>query len=396
VPRLKARVKNKSVSRSLRATGKNSTGSTVSTRLTRALPGPIDLHFHGALGVDFMTADEALLDELCHDLGQRALSGFCATTLSVEASPLAETVSRLGPWIRKIHDRLSEEKSARDQGALPLGIHLEGPFLSPEARGAHPPGAIRALHLAELDSLWELSRGTLKILTVAPETLSPDETRRLALWCKIRKIHLSLGHSRATETQARDALDAGFTGITHAWNAMPFHHREPGPLGAALGRKGVAVELIVDEVHVHPTVLRWTEALHQGAPLCWISDGAPAAGLPEGQPTAFGPLRIHSKDGACRIINPDGRDGGLAGGGLLLPDCFARQVTLEAARTGIQPERLITRFLPHVSRHPQKTLAIPAGSALGRALNRRRVRWRIGPAARRGQLAAISPIAQFL
>ncbi len=371
---------------------KKPTGSAVSTRLTRALPGPIDLHFHGALGVDFMSAREAQLEDLRQELGQRGLTGFCATTLSVEAAPLAETVSRLGPWIRKIHGRLDHETSGQRLGALPLGIHLEGPFLSPDARGAHPPGAIRPIHLAELDSLWELSRGTLKILTVAPETLSADDLRRLVLWCKIREIHLSLGHSRATETQARDAFDTGFSGITHAWNAMAFHHREPGPLGAALGRKDVSVELIVDQIHVHPTLLRWTEVLHQNAPLCWISDGAPAAGLRDGELTSFGPLTIHSLQGACRIVTPNGQDGGLAGGGLLLPDCFARQVELESTRTGTPPEPLISRFLPFVSRHPQKTLGITARSPLGRAISRRLVRWRIDP----NSPSRISPAPQFL
>src|SRR5206468_2971357 len=103
---------------------------------------------------------------------------------------------------------------------------------------------------------------TLKIITLAPEVLARDELEELVAWARKRKVLLSIGHTRATEAQARQAFDLGFGAVTHAWNAMTFHQREPGTLGAALGREDVSVELIVDQVHVSAKVVEWTRRLH--------------------------------------------------------------------------------------------------------------------------------------
>src|SRR5687767_12026798 len=99
--------------------------------------GLVDLHFHGAYGIDLMSATSADLEDLRHSLAKEGMAGFCATTLSTTAEDLESAVRRLGRWV------LSSR--TRDQGALPLGIHLEGPFISSQACGAHPPGSIRPL-----------------------------------------------------------------------------------------------------------------------------------------------------------------------------------------------------------------------------------------------------------
>jgi hypothetical protein len=294
-----------------------------------------------------MTATPRDLDALSDRLWQRGLGGFCATTLSATKEDLHPAIEKLGNWIRR----------GKFPGAWPLGLHLEGPFLSPSAAGAHPPGAIRPLRFEELERLWELSQGTLKILTIAPETLAPTMLPRLAAWARDRGVALSLGHSQATEEQAHAAFQAGFRGVTHAWNAMRFHHRSPGPLGAALGLPGVYVELIVDGIHVAPSIARWVMRLHPRT--CLVSDCAPAAAtdsgtagkanVPPGSATEgivppksyragshagypFGPLRTWLKDGACRLA-----DGSLAGGGLLLPEAYARWLTREAALPSPSP-----------------------------------------------------------
>src|SRR3954471_14387376 len=129
-------------------------------------PGAIDLHFHGAYGIDLMTADERELDLLSASLWNDAgVAAFCPTTLSSPSRELAAAVHRLGSWIRR----------GRHPGARPLGIHLEGPFVHAEACGAHPPESLRPLSFEELDELWKASRETLKIITLAPELLVEED-----------------------------------------------------------------------------------------------------------------------------------------------------------------------------------------------------------------------------
>lgn len=254
-----------------------------------------------------MKAEKPELDELSRRLWQGGVAAFCPTTLSTPRWELRDTVARLGRWIR---DRKPGDRE--NQGAIPLGIHLEGPFIAPGACGAHPPSHIRPFEMKELEILWEASHETLKILTVAPEALKAGQMAALVAWCEKRSVRLSLGHSQATEEQAEAAFEAGFRGVTHAWNALSFHHREPGALGAALGRKDVFVELILDGVHVSPRVTHWTQSLHPGR-LCFVSDCAPAAGTTPGTWHGFGNLQIQYRNGACRL-----KEGHLAGGGVLL------------------------------------------------------------------------------
>jgi N-acetylglucosamine-6-phosphate deacetylase len=243
--------------------------------------------------------------------------------------------------------------------ALPLGLHLEGPFLSLQARGAHPSGAVRPLEKKELLELWEASRGTLKILTLAPEELTPSLMKWLVDWSRDRKkVILSAGHSRATTPQAQHAFDSGFTAVTHAWNAMAFHQREPGILGAALGRKGVHVELIGDGVHVSPEVVRWTCQLHKE--ICWVSDCTPAAATKRGTESSFGPLRVRqTQDGASRL-----EDGSLAGGGQLLPEALRAWVESEVRQLPPRdlPKKapgLLRQYLRYACAEPLRALQSP-------------------------------------
>lgn len=241
--------------------------------------GAIDLHFHGAFGIDLMSARPAELDSLSAELAKRGVAGFSATTLSASEKDLDASVARLGAWIR----------SGTAPGAKPLGIHLEGPFLNSDAAGAHPPGVLRAPTLVELEKLWTRSRETLHIVTLAPETLDAHSRAALGAWAKKRRVRLSIGHTRCTQFQAECAFKEGFTGVTHAWNALSYHHREPGVLGAALGRTGVTLEIILDEVHVHPRFIQWTLQLHPKGTF-FVSDAAPAAGTDGTQFHRFGDL----------------------------------------------------------------------------------------------------------
>lgn len=330
--------------------------------------GAVDLHFHGAFGVDLMIARPDELRHLASELANRGVAAFCPTTLSAGKRDLSRAVATLGQWI-------SESRSEKT-GALPLGIHLEGPFISPTAAGAHPPGIIRPVDFEELEQLWNLSRGTLKILTIAPEALKrPQDLKALARFCRSRKIRLSLGHSKATESQAEAAFDAGFSGVTHAWNALGFHHRAPGVLGAAIGRDDVWMELIPDGIHVDPTLIRWTLALHGTEKTCFVSDCAPAAATSPQTPDGdrwytFGDLQIRNVGGVCRLA-----DGSLAGGGTLLPETFAVWLDAEARTRGLPPARLLRETIGCIGRFPLEALGFRPPE-IRRILARSRLRWK--------------------
>ena len=351
MPRRKTDVKNKHV----KPRGSR-TQSKLKEKEIHAL-GAVDLHFHGAFGIDLMTADSAQMDLLSKLMWENGIAAFCPTTLSAPAAVLAEAVGRIGNWI--------QSKSA--PGAVPLGIHLEGPFIDSGACGAHPRDTIRKLNFLELENLWKASQNTLKILTVAPEILTKSELNQLVKWTSERKISLSLGHSKATEIQASVAFDAGFRGVTHAWNALPFHHRAPGPLGAALGRKDVYLELILDQVHVSQSVIRLSRKLHSASQTCFISDCVPAAATRVGSQHSFGPLTIQFKDGACRLP-----DGSLAGGGRLLPEAFGRWLSTEAEQTGRKASEILRESLESLTTAPLRAIGVSP-----QVLIKRKIRWKL-------------------
>jgi N-acetylglucosamine-6-phosphate deacetylase len=327
--------------------------------------GLVDLHFHGAFGIDLMSADRTQLNRLSAELWKHGIAGFCATTLSGAHAELLAAVTRLGAWIR----------SGEAPGAQPLGIHLEGPYVHPGACGAHPPGAIRELSMTEIQELWDASQGTLKILTVAPERLSPELTRQLTRWARKNRVVLSLGHSRATEEQAISAFKSGFSGVTHAWNALAFHHRAPGPLGAALGNPKVYVELIIDLIHVSPTLIRWTQKLHPKG-VCFVSDCAPAAATSGKNWFNFGTLKTRFQDGACRL---DG--GALAGGGLLLGKAYQQWLKTESRLTGRPISDLLKKTVHSLTTRPLEALQLTPKERS--ALSARRVEWNVST---RGQI----------
>lgn len=265
-----------------------------------------------------MNADLKNLSLLSQKLYQAGVSAFCPTTLSASPKNLKEAVIRLGIWIKS---------APLEAHALPLGIHLEGPFLNPGAAGAHPESCVRRFSFQELDKLWKASQHTLKILTMAPELLKPLDLRTLGRWAKDRHLVLSIGHTRATQAEAEQAFAAGFRNVTHAWNAMAFHQREPGTLGAAIKRDPF-IEIIPDQVHVHPSLVQW---LFKTAPqrVCCVSDCAPAAGMPLQAMTSFGPLQVKRVSNMKPLTSCVTETGALAGGGDLLPQFYKNWCKLQ-------------------------------------------------------------------
>ena len=281
----------------------------------------LDLHFHGLFGVDLMQASSEQLESLETELYRKGVQAYLPTTLSSPPSLFEAALARLGNHIQN-----QWGLGPRPRRAFPLGIHLEGPFLAQSCCGAHPVGFLLPPDLKRLKYWWELSSKTLARITLAPELGSPREVKNILRWCQEHSVSVALGHSHVSFEEAKVWHQAGIRQLTHAWNAMPFHHRNPGPLGAYLGQKNTWIEIIPDGTHVHDEVLKWTHVLHpQG--VFWVSDGVPG-GL-SGKPASFGTLEVNHAphEPVCRTPA-----GALAGGALPLSELARR-----ALKRGLLP-----------------------------------------------------------
>ena len=257
-------------------------------------PGFIDVHTHGAMGRDVMEGTDEALEVISRFLATHGTTSFLATT--VTASPIAtlQAVEALGSQV----DRPLP-------GARMLGLHLEGPFINPEKRGAHTAKYIRRPSTLIFDQLLACSSHQIKLITVAPEVEGGLELIRFA---RAKGVVVSLGHSNATleETMAAIALGAG--NATHTFNAMrPFSHRDPGILGAVLTAPEIWAELIADGVHVSPAAIKLCIQCKSARRILLISDAVSATGMPEGQ-YRLSDIEITLSGGICRT-----REGQLAG-----------------------------------------------------------------------------------
>ena len=214
-----------------------------------------------------------------------------------------------------------------------LGFHLEGPYLNPAMAGALDRRAIRPrVRLRELAALIDAGSGRVRMMTMAPELSGALEAIR---WLRRHGVVVSLGHTDATYAQARRAIDAGATSVTHLFNRMrPWHHREPGLIGAALDDVRVNVQIILDGIHVHPTVFRL--ALHAAGPrrILLTTDSRHADARACG---------LHQRGGGYYMPN-----GTLAGSALTLPQAIRRAMTWGGlshaqarAMASTQPARLL-------------------------------------------------------
>ncbi len=263
-------------------------------------PGFIDVHVHGGGGQSLITRDSAEIEAYAGWAVSHGVTSFLATVCT--------------PTVDEALGCLAACAGARETtgSATLIGINLEGPFVSPERRGALPASWPAAPDAETFQRLLEASAGKLRLMTVAPELPGSAEVISEALSAGVR---ISVGHTDATYEIAREAFAAGASHVTHAFNAMrPFHHREPGPLGAALEAEGVTVEVIADGVHLHPATVRTLAGAFGPERIALITDGVPPAGLTEGA-FRIGDAEARLKDGEMRL--PDGT---IAGGVATMAD----------------------------------------------------------------------------
>jgi N-acetylglucosamine-6-phosphate deacetylase len=323
--------------------------------------GVIDLHFHGAFGIDLMRASRLSEAEsyqkyefLLKKLYLHGMSGVMATTLSTSIEELLPVLDRIGSFITKVQPQQSSPMTQF------LGIHLEGPFLNPGASGAHLPHYLRPTTAHEIKKLWKASHHTLKIITLAPEIHSAKELKKITHLAKKLNILLSLGHSLASTKESIQAFKNGFSGLTHAWNAMPFHHRKGGPLVGALelssqqSKRAPYLELIIDQAHVSLPIIRLTR--QSTSKICFVSDCAPAAALKNGMTATFDTMTV-KKDGPQCVVSRHGRYNvnpplPLAGSGLLLLQAYEQWLKDECASTGVSLPELFKTTYHHLSTLP--------------------------------------------
>jgi N-acetylglucosamine-6-phosphate deacetylase len=209
-------------------------------------PGMVDIHIHGAVGHDVMEARSGALHSIGRFLYSKGVTSYLATTVT---APVERTVAAL----QGLADFI-ESADQHPDCAVPLGIHLEGPFISHEKRGVHPPSHIQKPSIELLDRFRTAARGQISLMTIAPEA---DGAPAMIKHAVKNNIAVSLGHSNATLAQANAGITAGARHATHVFNAMrALDHREPGILGAVLTNDTCTAEIIADGIHVHPDVVR--------------------------------------------------------------------------------------------------------------------------------------------
>ncbi|RYB92650.1 N-acetylglucosamine-6-phosphate deacetylase [Nocardioides glacieisoli] len=261
------------------------------------VPGFVDLHVHGGGGASFESGTSDAADVV-------AATHLAHGTTSMAASLVTDTRERMVDAVRELALLVQDGRLA--------GVHLEGPWLSPQRSGAHQPGSLTTPDPASVDALLAAGDGAVRMVTIAPELPGGiDAVRRLV----DAGVLAAIGHTDATYDEARAALDAGARLGTHLFNAMrPLHHRDPGPVGALLDSP-VDVELIADGVHLHPALLRTVFAAKPGRCIL-VTDAMAAAGAPDGD-YALGQMAVEVREGVARLASPDG-DGAIAGSTLTM------------------------------------------------------------------------------
>jgi N-acetylglucosamine-6-phosphate deacetylase len=254
------------------------------------VPAYFDVHFHGSAGSDVMEATEGALNIIGSFLAQHGVGSYFATTVTAPVDTTLKSLSELAKLMGKDL-----------KGARPLGIHIEGPFISHAKRGAHPEHELQQPSVTLFNRMWEAAEGHIRLMTIAPELPGAMEVIERAVSLGVR---VSLGHSNASSEDALRGVQAGATSATHTFNAMRrFDHRDPGILGVVLDRDELFAEIICDGLHVHPTVVRmfWKEKGAERAIL--ITDAMSATGMPDGN-YKLGELDVRVKNGKC-IIGED-------------------------------------------------------------------------------------------
>jgi N-acetylglucosamine-6-phosphate deacetylase len=279
-------------------------------------PAFFDIHVHGAAGHDVMEGTPAALEGIGGFLASRGVAHYLATTVT---APLDATLRALD-GIANVIESVGRHKDAAI--AEPVGIHLEGPFLSHARRGVHTAAQLKPAKVSIFQKLQQAARGHIKLMTIAPEL---PEALELIEYAVAEGTQVSLGHSDATALETRAAIVAGASSATHMFNAMRrLDHREPGIAGVTLDSHELYAELICDGIHVAPEMVRmWLTAKGEDRAIL-VSDGISATGMPDGE-YRLGELGVTVSGNRCLLTSglADGMET-LAGSVLTLDVAISR------------------------------------------------------------------------
>ncbi|MEH3139288.1 MAG: N-acetylglucosamine-6-phosphate deacetylase [Mycobacterium kyogaense] len=277
------------VDSSIRAVGEGEPPVSVDRDLgaVTVVPGFVDSHLHGGGGANFSAADP---EQTATAVAVHRSHGSTTLVASLVTADRDDLLRQVGTLARDVRSGLLD------------GIHLEGPWLSPHRCGAHQPALMRDPEPAEIDAVLEAADGAIRMVTLAPEragAIAAIEQLTAA------GVVVAVGHTEATYTQTRAAIDAGATVGTHLFNAMrPIDRREPGPITALLEDPRVTVELITDGVHLDPAIYRLVTKTVGYDRISLITDAMAATGMPDGR-YDLGPLAVDVVDGVARVAGSD-------------------------------------------------------------------------------------------
>ncbi len=285
-------------------------------RDTIVVPGFVDIHIHGAGGHDFMEATPKALSTITERVARHGTTSLLATTVSADPDETCRSLAGIAGYIASPENRPSPHRTAAEI----LGIHLEGPFISPARRGVHPESVLAAPSIPLFERFLAASSGTARILTLAPEL--PGALKLIDKAVR-EQLVVALGHTDATYEQAQEAIERGARHAVHVFNAMrPFSHRDTGVIGAVLTHPDVTAEIIADGVHVDSPAVEILLASKGPDRVILVSDGIAATGMRDGD-YRLGNIDVHVSKGVAR--NAEGR---LAGSTLTLDLAVRNMVKL--------------------------------------------------------------------
>lgn len=275
-----------------------------------AIPGLIDMHFHGCMGYDFCDGTKEALEAIGKYEASVGVTAIAPATMTLPAKELEQILS-----VGADYKKQAEGKSDR---ADLIGVNMEGPFISKYKKGAQNEAYIIPSSLKVFQRFQKAAEGLVKVIGVAPEEEGALEFIEEAK----NQVRVSLAHTNADYDRAMAAFEKGASHVVHLYNAMPsFHHRDPGVIGAAADSSHVTAELICDGIHIHPAVVRGTFRMLGSQRIILISDSMRAAGMPDGKYMLGGQaVRVN---GRRAVLDSDGT---LAGSAVNLMECVRTAV----------------------------------------------------------------------
>ena len=285
-----------------------------------AIPGLIDLHFHGCKGDDFCDGTPEAIERIAEYEASIGVTAIAPATMTLPVEELKRILSVAAKY---------KKKGTSPKAADLVGINMEGPFISKVKKGAQDERNIISCNVEIAEQFLEASDGLVKFIGIAPE----DNEDYLEFIEEMKgKVNISLAHTNADYDTAKKAFDAGANHAVHLYNAMPaFTHRAPGVVGAVYDGKHVMAEIICDGIHIHPAMVRATFEMMGADRMILISDSMRATGMPDGQYT-LGGLDVKVVGKRATLVS----DGAIAGSATNLADCMRTvvkemQIPLETA-----------------------------------------------------------------